>query len=59
MRIAPAGAGVSGLAAPHALAREPEMHHVDTGFIAFNDGHYPNFSRRLAAHTTTWVPARG
>jgi predicted NAD/FAD-binding protein len=73
MRIAIIGAGVSGLAAAHLLAREHEItvfeadgrpgghantvrvdtehetHHVDTGFIVFNDRNYPNFQRLLAS----------
>ena len=73
MRIAIVGAGISGLAAAHLLAREHEItvfeadgrpgghantvrvdteyetHHVDTGFIVFNDRNYPNFQRLLAS----------
>jgi predicted NAD/FAD-binding protein len=73
MRIAIIGAGISGLAAAHLLAREHEItvfeadgrpgghantvrvdtehetHHVDTGFIVFNDRNYPNFQRLLAS----------
>ena len=71
MKIAIIGAGISGLAVAHALAREhqitvyeangyagghtntirvdtaEETHHVDTGFIVFNDRNYPNFERLL------------
>src|SRR5690348_3706567 len=73
MRIAIVGAGISGLAAAHLLAREHEItlfeadgrpgghantvrvdteyetHHVDTGFIVFNNRNYPNFQRLLAS----------
>src|SRR4051794_30785322 len=72
MRIAIVGAGISGLATAHLLARRHEItvfeagahagghantvrvdtahatHHVDTGFIVFNDKNYPNFERLLA-----------
>ena len=71
MRIAIAGAGVSGLVAAHLLHRTHEVtvfeagtyagghtntvtveteagvHHVDTGFIVFNDRNYPRFERLL------------
>ncbi|HWM10465.1 MAG TPA: NAD(P)-binding protein, partial [Solirubrobacteraceae bacterium] len=71
MRIAIAGAGVSGLVAAHLLHPEHEVtvfeagarvgghtntvtvetetgtHHVDTGFIVFNDRNYPRFERLL------------
>jgi predicted NAD/FAD-binding protein len=73
VRIAIVGAGVSGLATAHLLARRHEItvfeagayagghantvrvdtehatHHVDTGFIVFNDRNYPNFERLLAS----------
>src|SRR4051794_4499340 len=73
MRIAIVGAGISGLATAHLLARRHEItvfeagahagghantvrvdtehatHHVDTGFIVFNDRNYPNFERLLAS----------
>jgi predicted NAD/FAD-binding protein len=81
MRIAIVGAGISGLAAAHLLAREHEItvfeagaragghantvrvdtedatHHVDTGFIVFNDRNYPNFERLLAALRVPWQPS--
>jgi predicted NAD/FAD-binding protein len=81
MRIAIVGAGISGLAAAHLLAREHEItvfeaaarpgghantvrvdtedatHHVDTGFIVFNDRNYPNFVRLLASLRVPWQPS--
>jgi predicted NAD/FAD-binding protein len=54
MKIAIVGAGVSGLVAAHLLSNtarvdtEDATHHVDTGFIVFNDRNYPNFERLLA-----------
>jgi predicted NAD/FAD-binding protein len=81
MRIAIVGAGVSGLAAAHLLARGHEItvfeagerpgghantvrvdtedatHHVDTGFIVFNDRNYPNFVRLLASLRVPWQPS--
>src|ERR1700755_2161884 len=73
MRIAIVGAGISGLATAHLLARRHDVtvfeagahagghantvrvdteratHHVDTGFIVFNDRNYPYFEKLLAA----------
>jgi predicted NAD/FAD-binding protein len=46
MKIAIVGAGISGLATAHMLP-EHATHHVDTGFIVFNDRNYPNFERVL------------
>jgi uncharacterized protein len=81
MRIAIVGAGISGLAAAHLLAREHEItvfeadgrpgghantvrvdteyetHHVDTGFIVFNDRNYPNFQRLLASLSVPSQPS--
>jgi predicted NAD/FAD-binding protein len=81
MRIAIVGAGISGLAAAHLLAREHEItvfdagerpgghantvrvdtehatHHVDTGFIVFNDRNYPNFERLLTSLRVPWQPS--
>src|ERR1700749_1510069 len=78
MRIAIFGAGISGLAAAHLLAREHDItvfeagerpadhstpvrvateaasHHVDTGFIVFNDRNYPNFERLLTSLRVPW-----
>src|SRR3954452_9276726 len=81
MRIAIVGAGISGLATAHLLARRHEItvfeagahagghantvrvdtehatHHVDTGFIVFNDRNYPNFERLLASLGVAWQPS--
>jgi predicted NAD/FAD-binding protein len=81
MRIAIVGAGVSGLATAHLLARRHEItvfeaaayagghantvridtehatHHVDTGFIVFNDRNYPNFERLLASLRVATQPS--
>jgi predicted NAD/FAD-binding protein len=78
MKFAIVGAGISGLAAAHLLAREHEItvfeagerpgghantvrvdtenatHHVDTGFIVFNDRNYPNFERLIASLRVPW-----
>src|SRR6201986_3147913 len=81
MRIAIVGAGVSGLATAHLLARRHEItvfeagpyagghantvrvdterasHHVDTGFIVFNDRNYPNFERLLSSLRVATQPS--
>jgi predicted NAD/FAD-binding protein len=82
MRIAIAGAGVSGLVAAHLLHPEHEVtvfeagarvgghtntvtvetetgtHHVDTGFIVFNDRNYPRFERLLERLHVASQPSR-
>jgi len=44
-----AGAAAGGHANTVRVDTEDATHHVDTGFIVFNDRNYPNFERLLAA----------
>src|SRR4051812_27294335 len=36
---------------------EDATHHVDTGFIVFNDRNYPNFERLIASLRVPWQPS--
>jgi predicted NAD/FAD-binding protein len=44
-----AGDAAGGHADTVCVDTEDATHHVDTGFIVFNDRNYPNFERLLAA----------
>ena len=44
-----AGATAGGHANTVRVDTEDATHHVDTGFIVFNDRNYPNFERLLAS----------
>jgi predicted NAD/FAD-binding protein len=53
-----AGAKVGGHTNTIRVDTEYETHHVDTGFIVFNDRNYPNFERLLARLGVAWQPSQ-
>src|SRR3954466_3972987 len=52
-----AGRSAGGHANTVRVDTEDVTHHVDTGFIVFNDSNYPNFERLLTRLGVAWQPS--
>jgi predicted NAD/FAD-binding protein len=53
-----AGSKVGGHTNTIRVDTDHETHHVDTGFIVFNDRNYPNFERLLSQLGVAWQPSQ-